>query len=71
MVRSSDGKAEKWSVGGPALNRMENNGWNRTTVKLGDVITATGYQFADGQKVLRLEKVIMPDGKEMFLYGRR
>jgi hypothetical protein len=70
-VRSSDGKAEKWSVGGPALNRMENNGWNRTTVKLGDVITATGYQFADGQKVLRLEKVIMPDGKEMFLYGRR
>ena len=46
-------------------------GWNRTTVKLGDVITATGYQFADGQKVLRLEKVIMPDGKEMFLYGRR
>jgi len=70
-VRSSDGKAEKWSVGGPALNRMENNGWSRNTVKLGDVITATGYQFADGQKVLRLEKVIMPDGKEMFLYGRR
>jgi len=70
-VRTSDGKAEKWSVGGPALNRMENNGWSRNTVKQGDVISATGYQFADGQKILRLEKVIMPDGKEMFLYGRR
>jgi hypothetical protein len=34
-------------------------------------LTATGYQFADGQRILRLEKVIMPDGKEMFLYGRR
>jgi hypothetical protein len=70
-VRTADGTMEKWSVGGPALNRMEGNGWTRNTVKTGDVITATGYQFADGQKVIRLEKVIMPDGKEMFLYGRR
>jgi hypothetical protein len=70
-VQTSDGTVEKWSVGGPALNRMENNGWSWNTVKTGDVLTATGYQFADGQRILRLEKVIMPDGKEMFLYGRR
>ena len=70
-VRSDAGTVEKWSVGGPALNRMEGNGWKRDTVKPGDVLTATGYQFADGQKIIRLEKVIMPDGKEMFLYGRR
>ena len=70
-VRTADGKTEKWAVGGPAINRMEANGWNRTTLKPGDVITAIGYQFADGQKILRLEKVVMADGKEMFLYGRR
>jgi hypothetical protein len=70
-VRTDDGKAEKWSVGGPAINRMEANGWNRNTLKPGDVITATGYQFADGQKVIRLESIVMADGKEMFLYGRR
>ena len=70
-VRTDDGKMEKWSVGGPAINRMEGNGWARNTVKPGDVLTATGYQFADGQRIIRLEKVIMPDGKEMFLYGRR
>ena len=28
-------------------------------------------QFSDGQKVLRLAKIVMADGKEMFLYGRR
>jgi hypothetical protein len=39
-------------------------------VKPGDVITGIGYQFADGQKVIRLERVIMPDGKELRLYGR-
>lgn len=70
-VRTPDGRAEKWSVGGPAINRMEANGWARNTVKLGDKITAAGYQFADGQKILRLEKIVMADGKEMLLYGRR
>src|SRR5947208_14811667 len=54
-VRTPDGKVEKWSAGGPAINRMEANGWNARTVKPGDEITAIGYQFADGQKVLRLE----------------
>ena len=29
-----------------------------------------GYQFADGQKIIRLERVVMPDGKELRLYGR-
>ena len=70
-VRTADGKVERWSIGGPAINRMEANGWSATTVKPGDVITGSGYQFADGQKILRLDKVILPDGKEMFLYGRR
>ena len=46
------------------------SGWSKTTVKPGDVITGIGYQFADGQKIVRLEKVIFADGKEMLLYGR-
>src|SRR6185295_14105529 len=69
-VRAENGQIEKWSVGGPAIIRMSNSGWNSSTVKPGDVITGTGYQFADGQKILRLERIIMPDGKEMRLYGR-
>src|SRR5262249_20170935 len=55
-VRNSDGATEKWLVGGPAINRMEENGWNKNTVKPGDVITGIGYQFADGQKIIRLER---------------
>jgi hypothetical protein len=69
-VRTNDGKIETWLVGGPAINRMEANGWTKTTVKLGDVITGIGYQFADGQKIVRLERAVLPDGKEMRLYGR-
>ena len=69
-VQSNDGRTEKWQVGGPAINRMEANGWTKTTVKRGDVITGTGYQFGDGQKIIRLERVVLADGKELRLYGR-
>ena len=70
-VRTTDGVIEKWLIGGPAINRMEAKGWSRTTVKPGDTITGIGYQFADGQKVIRLERVVMADGKEMLLYAAR
>ena len=69
-VRTDDGKMEKWLVGGPAINRMEANGWTKSSVKPGDVLTGIGYQFTDGQKILRLERVVFADGKEMRLYGR-
>ena len=49
---------------------MAANGWDKNSLKMGDVVTASGYRFTDGQNVLRLQKIVMPNGKEMFLYGR-
>jgi hypothetical protein len=69
-VKTSDGAVEKWLVGGPAITRMEANGWTSSTVKPGDVITGIGYQFADGQKIIRLERAVLADGKEIRVYGR-
>lgn len=69
-VRDASGKIEKWNVGGPSTTRMAGNGWDRNTLKMGDVITAIGYRFSDGQNILRLQKIVMAGGKEMFLYGR-
>ena len=69
-VQTNDGRTERWQIGGPAINRMEANGWTKTTVKAGDVITGIGYQFSDGQKIVRLERIVMADGKELRLYGR-
>jgi hypothetical protein len=69
-VQTTDGRTEKWKVGGPAIVRMTNNGWTKTTVKAGDVITGIGYQYADGEKIIRLERVVLADGKELRVYGR-
>jgi hypothetical protein len=69
-VPTADGRTEKWQIGGPAIIRMESNGWTKATVRPGDMITGIGYQFADGQKILRLERVVLADGKELRLYGK-
>ncbi|MBZ5578007.1 MAG: hypothetical protein LAP40_15700 [Acidobacteriia bacterium] len=68
-VQTNDGRTEKWKVGGPAIVRMTANGWTKTTVRPGDVITGIGYQYADGQKIVRLERVVLADGKEIRVYG--
>jgi Family of unknown function (DUF6152) len=69
-VQTTDGRTEKWQVGGPSLIRMASNGWTKTTVKTGDVITGIGYQYADGQKIVRLERGLLADGKELRVYAR-
>ena len=69
QVTTADG-TETWQVGGPAINRMEGRGWTRDTVKAGDLITGEGYQFRDGQKIVRLNKVTFADGREIGVYGR-
>jgi hypothetical protein len=43
--------------------------WAKDSLRMGDVITGTGYRFADGQRILRLQKIVMPDGKVMQLYA--
>ena len=68
-VTGDDGTVEQWSVGGPSLRRMAENTWDRGTLKAGDVITGTGNRFLDGSNVLKLSKIVMSDGKELFLYG--
>ncbi len=69
-VTDDTGKIEKWSVGGPSITRMVTSGWDKDSLKVGDVIAGTGYRFTDGQRILRLQKIVMPDGKVMLLYGR-
>src|ERR1700722_1838274 len=70
-VQTSDGRTEKWRVGGPAILRMEANGWTKTTVKPGDEITGIGYQYSDGEKIVKLERVVLANRKELRVYASR
>ncbi len=68
-VQADDGNIERWEVGGPSINRMAANGWDRDTLKAGDVITGIGYRFTDGSSILRLDRIVTPEGRQLFLYG--
>ena len=70
-VKTDAGKIEKWNIGGPSTERMTGNGWDRNTLKPGDVITGVGYRHSDGSNVVQLQKIVLASGREMLLYARR
>lgn len=64
----TDGTIEQWKVGGSSPAFMTTCSWDKKTLKPGDVITVIGYRFSDGSNAVRLQTIVMPNGKEMY-YG--
>ena len=65
-VKSDKGETEKWicEARSPAM-LVRNGGWDKTTLKPGDVITATGFRSKNGANILRLKKIVLADGTEL------
>jgi hypothetical protein len=66
----ANGTIEKWKVGGSNKKNSAVNGWDKNTLKPGDVITGIGFRFKDGSSAAQLQKIVMASGKEMDLYGQ-
>ena len=65
-VKNDKGETEKWigEARSPAmLSRY--GGWDKNTIKVGDVITFYGHRTKNGTPFMRLEKIVMADGKEL------
>jgi hypothetical protein len=65
-VKNDQGEVEKWvgEARSPAmLSRI--GGWDKNTIKVGDVITASGHRTKNGTNFLRLMTIVLPDGREM------
>jgi hypothetical protein len=63
-VTGADGKVEKWTGEAPSLTTMSRAGWNKTIMKSGDKLTFIGNLAKSGSHIMRIRKVIFPDGKE-------
>jgi hypothetical protein len=65
-VKNDKGEIEKW-VGEARSPTMlaRIGGWDKNTVKIGDVITASGHRTQNGSNFLRLMTIVLPDGREM------
>jgi hypothetical protein len=67
----SNGTVEKWTAGGPSPTRMTGTGWDKNTLKVGDLITAVGHRATDTPNLLRIQKVVLANGRELIGYGGR
>jgi hypothetical protein len=67
-VEGANGTIEKWQVGGSNMKYMTAGGWDRNTLKPGDVITGSGFRYSDGSNVIELRKIVLASGRELF-YG--
>lgn len=62
-VKNDKGETEKWSceMRSPGM-LVRAGGWDKNTLKTGDVITVYGYRARNGSPVMRLQKLTLPDG---------
>jgi hypothetical protein len=65
-AKNDKGETEKWTceARSPAM-LVRNGGWDKTTLKAGDVITATGFRAKNGTNILRLKEIVLADGTKL------
>lgn len=64
-VAGDEGSAINWAfeIGSP--NGLRRSGWTRNTVKVGDVISVSGYRARDGSNRANLASITLADGTEI------
>jgi Family of unknown function (DUF6152) len=64
-VKDAAGNVEMWiAESGAPPSRWYNSGWRANALKFGDVITITGGPRKDGQKMMRIRKIVGPSGQQ-------
>jgi Family of unknown function (DUF6152) len=61
------GSARRWSIelrGNPRV--VGKAGWNKDTIKSGDKLTFLGHPAKDGSNSMRLDKVVLANGMELY-----
>jgi hypothetical protein len=62
-VKNDKGEMEKWNCEARSPGMLVRvGGWDKNTLKAGDVITVTGYRAKNGSPVMRLQKLTLADG---------
>jgi hypothetical protein len=66
-VKDKDGKVSNWKMEGYPPNVLYRTGWKRdVTLKIGDVITVSGWRARDGGDWGHSREVTFADGKKLF-----
>ena len=61
-----DGKMQDWACEFGPPNGLYRNGWNKTSVKVGDTITVRGSLAKNGSPTINANNISTGDGKRLF-----
>jgi hypothetical protein len=62
-VKNDKGEIEKWNCEARSPGMLVRvGGWDKNTLKVGDLITVFGYRAKNGTTVMRLQKLTLADG---------
>lgn len=64
-VKDDHGNVEHWICEATSPNMLVREGWDKNTLKPGDVITASGHRAKNGSPTLRLMEIVTADGKNL------
>lgn len=65
-VKGADGKVVNWACENNSLNSLFRAGWKKTDLPVGVAVTVKGFAARNGMPMLSIEKVTLPDGRELF-----
>jgi hypothetical protein len=65
-AKDEAGKIVNWDFELASPNGLMRRGWNRNSMKLGDVVTVTGHRAKNNPLVGNASSVTMADGKKLF-----
>ena len=62
-VKGRDGQVSSWAVEGAGPGALSRRGFNKSDVKVGDVLTVDGYLARSGKRVIDGQRVTLSDGR--------
>jgi len=65
-AKDDDGKVVNWDFELASPNGLMRRGWNRNSMKLGDLVTVTGHRAKNNPHVGNASAVTLADGKKLF-----
>ncbi len=65
-AKNDAGETVNWDFELASPNGLMRRGWNRNSMKLGDVVTVTGHRAKNDPLVGNASSVVMANGKKLF-----
>jgi Family of unknown function (DUF6152) len=64
-TKDDKGNVEQWLVEADSPNNLARAGWKKDSINPGDQVTVIGNRAKDGSKLMRLQKIVFQDGREL------